>query len=137
MIRLSVIAIAAASMLSVGAVRAGEVVHPLAASADLSVFEQISPEMSEEMFEHDLNDAWLGMPVFGPNGTTVGVVLDAPVDEYGEVAEILVGQVNLYDRDIEADEPEALVFPIERVELLEDHVALLPLETELVAQIVD
>lgn len=45
---------------------------------------------SEEEFAHELNDAWLGMPAFSSEGTIVGFVEDAYLDEFGEVTELLV-----------------------------------------------
>lgn len=41
--------------------------------------------------EHELNDAWLGMPVHSAEGELVGFVEDAYLDENGSVEELLVG----------------------------------------------
>ncbi|WP_075995329.1 PRC-barrel domain-containing protein [Salaquimonas pukyongi] len=41
--------------------------------------------------EHELNDAWLGMPVHSAEGELVGFVEDAYLDENGDVEELLVG----------------------------------------------
>lgn len=50
----------------------------------------IESHAGEEDFEHELNDAWLGMPALSSDGRMVGFVIDAFVGEDGEVSEILV-----------------------------------------------
>lgn len=49
-------------------------------------FEQF--EIEEDM--HELNDAWLGMPVVSEDGETIGFVEDAYLDMNGDVDELLV-----------------------------------------------
>lgn len=79
----------------------------LAASPSVSSEKQdrlISPvsDMAHEEI-HALNDAWLGMPVLNQNGTKIGVVIDAPLDEEGYVARVIVDPFpnsNLSDDDI-------------------------------------
>ena len=96
---------------------------------------ELIAEDTSVYFDHELNDAWLGMPVMGPNGTKIGTVIDASVDEDGFVQDILVGTMVLTD-DIEAQEraeAEAIVLSGDRVELRDDYVALQPLDTQLVA----
>ncbi len=46
---------------------------------------------------HELNDAWLGMPVVSEDGETIGFVEDAYLDDNGEVSELLI---SLTDRKI-------------------------------------
>ncbi len=41
--------------------------------------------------EHELNDAWLGMPAYSKNGQLIGYIDDAFLDEEGYVTEIIVG----------------------------------------------
>lgn len=43
---------------------------------------------------HPLNDAWLGMPVETESGLEVGYVVDAPVNEYGEIVELVIDTGN-------------------------------------------
>jgi hypothetical protein len=52
-------------------------------------FEQFDEANEEEM--HELNDAWLGMPVRSSDGKLAGYVEDAYLDANGDVNEILVG----------------------------------------------
>lgn len=44
-----------------------------------------------EYAEHELNDAWLGMPAYSSNGERIGYIQDAYLDEEGYVTEIIVG----------------------------------------------
>ena len=46
---------------------------------------------------HELNDAWLGMPVVSEDGETIGFVEDAYLDDDGEVSELLI---SFTDRNI-------------------------------------
>lgn len=46
---------------------------------------------TDEYAEHELNDAWLGMPAYSSDGRIVGYIEDAILDEEGYVAEIIVG----------------------------------------------
>jgi len=46
---------------------------------------------TDEYYEHELNDAWLGMPAYSSNGTLVGYIDDAILDDNGEVTQIIVG----------------------------------------------
>ena len=46
---------------------------------------------------HELNDAWLGMPVVSEDGETIGFVEDAILDDDGLVSELLI---SLTDRRI-------------------------------------
>lgn len=41
--------------------------------------------------EHELNDAWLGMPAYSKSGQLIGYIDDAFLDEEGYVTEIIVG----------------------------------------------
>jgi len=50
-------------------------------------FEQFENN-EEEM--HEMNDAWLGMPVHGADGKLAGFVVDAYLDMDGEISELLV-----------------------------------------------
>ena len=52
-------------------------------------------ESEEEL--HELNDAWLGMPVVSEDGETIGFVEDAILDDDGLVSELLI---SLTDRRI-------------------------------------
>lgn len=84
---------------------AGWMSAPQAASASEIVLKPASlmlayaPPMQEEAddeietgeYEHELNDAWLGMPVMSKDGRIVGSVIDAWIGEDGEVEELLVG----------------------------------------------
>lgn len=45
-------------------------------------------ESDEEL--HELNDAWLGMPVKSNNGKLIGFVEDAYLDNEGNISELLV-----------------------------------------------
>ena len=44
-----------------------------------------------EYAEHELNDAWLGMPAYSSNGERIGYIQDAYLDKDGYVTEITVG----------------------------------------------
>jgi len=46
---------------------------------------------TDEYYEHELNDAWLGMPAYSSNGELVGYIDDAILDGNGDVANIIVG----------------------------------------------
>jgi len=46
---------------------------------------------TDEYAEHELNDAWLGMPAYSSEGKLIGYIEDAFLDENGDIAEILVG----------------------------------------------
>lgn len=46
---------------------------------------------TEEYAEHELNDAWLGMPAYSSNGKLIGYVDDAIMDSGGYVTELAVG----------------------------------------------
>lgn len=96
---------------------------------------EIKQPADESMFDHELNDAWLGMPVIGPNGTEIGYVLDAPLDNHGWIVEVVVGEMVLSNDEAawEKAEANAITFAADRVDLLDDHVALLPLDPQLVA----
>ena len=48
----------------------------------------------DEYGEHELNDAWLGMPAYSSNGELIGYIEDAFLDENGYVTEIIVGLNN-------------------------------------------
>jgi len=39
---------------------------------------------------HELNDAWLGMPAFSSEGTMIGFVEDAFLNDNGDITELLV-----------------------------------------------
>ena len=53
-------------------------------------FEQFESEVDM----HELNDAWLGMPVVSEDGETIGFVEDAYLDINGEVEELLISISN-------------------------------------------
>lgn len=53
-------------------------------------FSQFEFEESEYA-EHELNDAWLGMPAYASDGENIGFIQDAYLDEDGYVTEIIVG----------------------------------------------
>ncbi len=111
---------------------AGPAPMPLADGAGEIMFED-----GAEFYEHDLNDAWLGMPFKGLQGDVIGYVIDAPVNEYGEVAEVHVGEPSLDWKEDDAghvsETDEPLVFKADQVALMDDAVVLLPTESELVA----
>ncbi len=44
----------------------------------------------EEYEEHEMNDAWLGMPAFSSNGEMIGVIIDAFLNDQGDVNEVMV-----------------------------------------------
>ncbi len=46
---------------------------------------------TDEYAEHELNDAWLGMPAYSNEGTIIGYIEDAFIDDEGYVTEIIVG----------------------------------------------
>lgn len=50
----------------------------------------LQEEFPEEEYEHELNDAWLGLPVHSNTGELAGFVADAWIDENGDVSELLV-----------------------------------------------
>lgn len=64
-------------------------------------FSQFSFE-SEEYYEHELNDAWLGMPAYTKEGKLIGYIEDAFVDDKGYVDEIVIG-LNSAEVSIEID----------------------------------
>lgn len=45
----------------------------------------------DEYSEHELNDAWLGMPAYSSNNKLIGYVYDAILDEDGYVSQIVIG----------------------------------------------
>ena len=98
---------------------------------------EIAFEDGAEFYEHPLNDAWLGMPFKGLKGDVIGYVIDAPVNDDGEVTEVHVGEPSLdWDQQDAAhisDTDDLLVFSAEQVALMDDAVVLLPTESELVA----
>ena len=59
-------------------------------SFDESRFSQFELE-SSEYGEHELNDAWLGMPAYSSDGKLVGYIEDAFIDNEGYVSEVVVG----------------------------------------------
>lgn len=67
--------------------------------------------LTEEGAEHPLNDAWLGMPVVTPSGLDVGYVVDAPVNAYGEIVQLVIdtGNADIYglDREITVSASQA------------------------------
>ena len=46
---------------------------------------------TEEYAEHELNDSWLGMPAYSSNGTLIGYIEEAYLDDEGYADEIIVG----------------------------------------------
>lgn len=46
---------------------------------------------TEAYEEHELNDAWLGMPVHSSNGKLIGFINDAIIDENGFVNQVIIG----------------------------------------------
>ncbi len=94
-------------------------------------------EDGAEFYDHELNDAWLGMPFKGLQGDVIGYVIDAPVGDDGEITEVHVGEPILdWNEQNEANVSEtdtALVFKADQVALMDDAVVLLPTESELVA----
>ena len=65
--------------------------------------------------EHELNDAWLGMPVHSDEGKLIGFVEDAYLDENGDVEELLVSL---------SDHNYAVYIDAEKTELTESEVAV-------------
>lgn len=49
---------------------------------------------TEEYAEHELNDSWLGMPAYLSDGTLIGYIEDAYLDDEGYAEEIIVGLNN-------------------------------------------
>ena len=47
-------------------------------------------EYGEEYEEHEMNDAWLGMPAFSNSGEMIGVIIDAFLNDQGDVNEVMV-----------------------------------------------
>jgi hypothetical protein len=47
-------------------------------------------EIFPEIDEHELNDAWMGMTVVSQEGTVIGYVTDAFIDETGDLLELIV-----------------------------------------------
>ena len=71
--------------------------------------------------EHELNDAWLGMPVHSDEGKLIGFVEDAYLDENGDVEELLVSL---------SDQNYAVYIDAGKTELTESEVAVaLPAST--------
>ena len=64
----------------------------LAYAAPTKLAKRTHPEINftEEAFEHELNDAWLGMPATAKNGKIIGTVIDAYLDANGDVSELLI-----------------------------------------------
>ena len=88
-------------------------------------FEQF--ETFEE--EHELNDAWLGMPVHSAEGDLIGFVEDAYLDANGEVEELLVslsgrdyavyidaGKTELTESEVAVALPASTIAGLERAE---------------------
>lgn len=46
---------------------------------------------TEDYAEHELNDAWLGMPVHSSNGSLIGYINDAIIDANGDVEQVIIG----------------------------------------------
>ena len=71
--------------------------------------------------EHELNDAWLGMPVHSAEGELIGFVEDAYLDANGDVEELLVSL---------SDQNYAVYIDAGKTELTESEVAVaLPAST--------
>ncbi len=104
-----------------------------------AAYADITFEDGAEFYEHALNDAWLGMPFEGLQGDVIGYVVDAPVDENGDVAEVHVGTPNLEwnEQDEPVDLADLLVFPVDQVVLTDEAVVLQPTDSELVANLVE
>ena len=46
---------------------------------------------TDEYAEHELNDAWLGMPAYSSDGKLIGYIEDALLNTNGDIEEIIVG----------------------------------------------
>lgn len=79
--------------------------------------------------EHELNDAWLGMPVHSEEGELIGFVEDAYLDANGDVEELLVslsdhnyavyvdaGKTELTESEVSVALPESAIAGLERAE---------------------
>jgi hypothetical protein len=76
--------------------------------------------LNEESAEHPLNDAWLGMPVETATGLDVGYVIDAPVNEYGEIVQLVIDTGNSDIYGLEAE----ITVSASRAELSDTHVEI-------------
>ncbi len=76
--------------------------------------------LTDDSAEHPLNDAWLGMPVETPSGLDVGYVIDAPVNAYGEIVQLVIDTGN---SDIYGLDPEITV-SASQAELSDTHVEI-------------
>ncbi|MDA8870717.1 hypothetical protein N9H93_04990 [Rhizobiaceae bacterium] len=91
---------------------------------------------SDDEFEmHEMNDAWLGMPVLDPSARKIGYVEDAVLDDDGELVElsIIAGEPDFdaLDEDgepIGADEANITVVSADQVEWTDTHIQLLAVE---------
>lgn len=93
-------------------------------------FSQFSFE-SDEYYEHELNDAWLGMPAYSKDGSLIGYIEDAIVDSDGFITEILLG-INSSEISIEIDGNYAeLTSENVKLELSEKQIAQLVSEEQL------
>lgn len=70
--------------------------------------------------EHPLNDAWLGMPVETATGLDVGYVVDAPVNEYGEIVQLVIDTGNSDIYGLEAE----ITVSASQAELSDTHVEI-------------
>ena len=93
--------------------------------ANQAPFDQLEAE--EEM--HELNDAWLGMPVHSADGELIGFVEDAYLDANGNVEELLVSlsdhnyavyvdaaKTELTDSEVAVALPASTIAGLERAE---------------------
>lgn len=77
--------------------------------------------------EHELNDAWLGLPVISNDGKTVGFVIDAEIDDTGMIRNLTVDLVHegypvfvegsqafLFDDSVAIDHSANVVAELER-----------------------
>lgn len=91
---------------------------PVASYAADAEIEQV--ERSEEELGHPLNDAWLGMPVETSSGLDVGYVVDAPVNRYGEIEELVIDTGNSDIYGLSA----LITVPAGQAELSDTHVEI-------------
>lgn len=49
---------------------------------------------NDDYYEHELNDAWLGMPAHDIHGKLIGFIEDAILDENGYITKVFIGLSN-------------------------------------------
>lgn len=107
------------------------------AKAEQAFFDAPAAAQDFSYEDHELNDAWLGLPFYGINGDIIGFVVDAPVNEFDEVTELHIGQPVLdWPHAAEVEDQEPMIFNLDQVAVEEDRILLLPGKSELVATLV-